>query len=151
SAEADQAALAQNSGDFAENCATMREVMLDSAKRLSPNFPNGNDTKLTSFAYLGDVETPDGLVRVVLCRSIITGMLSPRGQSWVAFFDANGHWLANESYIFNKPPLWCEGTKLFFYGTQNKEPEGNVLDFSDGIEQRKWMLEEAAGSWTPRS
>lgn len=63
--------------------------MLQASRKQDPNFPDGEHKKLTQFAYIGDVNTNGVKLHVVAARSVIPKMLSPRGQAWLAFYDAN--------------------------------------------------------------
>jgi hypothetical protein len=141
-----------NSGALATNphaISDIRETMLASARANDVWFPDGEGKVLTQFAYIGTVETQEGLIRVVSCRSIITGMLSPRGQSWLSFHADDGEFLASQ-LLFSGAPLWCEGSRIFFFGLQGSDAEGvggNALELADGIESARWVIERREGSW----
>ncbi|MCU1226625.1 MAG: hypothetical protein JWQ42_4718, partial [Edaphobacter sp.] len=73
------------------SCASrpdLRGHMLQAAEHTDRDFPDGTQRKLTQFAYIGDVTTSDGSIfRIVAARSVITGMLAPRGQAWLSVHD----------------------------------------------------------------
>jgi hypothetical protein len=124
--------------------------MLQSSKRLDPDFPDGSKTKLTQFAYIGDVNAGGVKLRVVTARSVITGMPAPRGQAWISFHDEQGRFIGEHWIDAGSPPLWCQGSRVYFFGMQtNGEERGNALDLVDGFDRRRYVTEPVAGSWTP--
>lgn len=129
----------------------MRSQMLQAAKQLDQDFPDGIQTKLTEFAYIGDVATSDGSkLRVAMARSIITGMLAPRGQAWLSFHDQHGRFVGEHKIDASSPALWCDGPRVYFFGMQtNGEERGNALDLHEGFARRKYVLAPAVGSWAP--
>src|SRR5689334_8559160 len=75
--------------------AANRETMLESARQRDPLFPDGITKKLTVFADIGQLKTTKGTYEVVDCRAVLTGMLAPRGQSWLSFHDQKGTWISS--------------------------------------------------------
>lgn len=127
----------------------IREAMLVSAKA-SNNFPGGKERVLTQFAYIGSVATQQGPVRVAACRSVLAGMLSPRGQAWLSFHAADGRWIGSAPYEASAPPLWCSGSRVYFFGMQGAgEQAGNALDLREGVEAYSYVVDPKPGSWTP--
>lgn len=117
--------------------------MLASAQASDPQFPDGMSVKLTSFAYFGTVQSPDGPIRVAYRTAVIAGMPAPRGLQELMYFDRDGRWLGNE-----KPgaePLWASGSLLMLRRGIPLEaqpvPEdlayGHVIDFSKGFASRE--------------
>lgn len=134
------------------SCAGAPEMrMLKEAKETDPQFPDGIKTKLTQFAYIGDLRTGDGeKLRVVAARSVILGMPSPRGQAWLSFHDYSGRFIGEHQIDAGSPPLWCDGSRVYFFGLQtNGDERGNALDPSKGYAARKYLLAPTVGSWTP--
>jgi hypothetical protein len=124
----------------------LREAMLASAKQHDANFPDGQSRTLTSFAYIGTVSSAEGPLRVAWCRSVISNMPAPRGQAWLSVHSPDGAWAKSIPCDASAPALWCEGSKVFFYGLQQQDTGGNVLDLKDGV--AKWEHEPRAGSWS---
>lgn len=130
----------------------IREVMLSSANANDRTFPEGKEVALTHFAYIGTVTTSLGLIRVVACRSVIANMPSPRGQAWLSFHSEDGTWISSRDYNVFAPPLWCEGSRVYFFGIQGAgEDSGNALDLQDGVDAARWVTEHRAGSLTNSS
>ena len=128
----------------------IRDRMLQASKQCDSNFPDGAQRKLTKFAYIGDVTSQGGTLRVVEARSIITGMLAPRGQMWLAFYDHRGHFIGDHIIDAESPALWCEGSRVYFYGLQTDGvQQGNALDLEGGFFHRRYMLVPEEGSWMP--
>lgn len=127
----------------------IREVMLASARTNDKRFPDGREVALTQFAYIGTVTTKDGLIRVVACRAVMTGMLSPRGQSWLSLHAKDGAFVSSQLW-FSGDPLWCEGSRIYFFGLQGSDEEGvgNALDLAAGVKAGRWVMEDREGSWT---
>jgi hypothetical protein len=129
--------------------ANLRDIMLKSARQHNRSFPDGNKTRLTVFADIGSIKTKNGTFEVVECRAVTSGMLAPRGQSWLSFHDENGIYVSS---IGTEPmirPLWCDGSKIYFFGLQGPGEGENVLDFANGLDHPEWKRESAEGSWTP--
>jgi len=127
-----------------------RTQMLRASRQSDPNFPDGTHRKLTQFAYIGDVAAKGVTLHVVAARSVITGMLAPRGQAWLSFYDVRGGFVGEHAINPGSPPLWCDGSRVYFFGLQtNGEQQGNALDLRDGFANRRYVLAPAEGSWTP--
>jgi hypothetical protein len=121
---------------------SVRDALLESARASYKDFPDGENTKLTRFAYLGSVKTAEGLIHVVDFSRVLTGMLAPRGYSAILFFDKNHKFLGFER--LDAKPLWCRDGVVFLAGrtTQQaqrsggKDNNGNAIDLSKGWENR---------------
>jgi hypothetical protein len=128
--------------------ADARELMLKAARSQDRHFPNEKDVKLTQFAYIGLVNAKGQSLYVINVRSVIPGMLAPRGNSWLDFFDNPNHLLGTA--LISGQPLWCEGSRIYFFGSQsNGDTEGNALEVADGIDNCKFVYIAAPGSWLP--
>jgi hypothetical protein len=134
-----------------------RSQMLRSARQSDADFPDGESIKLTSFAYIGSGETPDGEIRVVHERAVLTGMLAPRGRARILYFDRQNRFVDADRpwWLDQHPPLWTNGPRLFLSGAiheASKEGEpvllGNALDFSGGIANRSVVAMPAYASLT---
>ena len=126
----------------------LRERLLHSAQRADKAFPNGQDVVLTHFAYLGKVQTRDGVVYVVNQRAVLNNMPAPRGVNAVVFFNARLQWLGKLAYASNQP-LWCERGKVYLFGdldVPSDKGEGNVLDLSQGYRRLRIYHEKRYGS-----
>lgn len=116
----------------------------------------------TQFALIGSISTPNGKYKVAVQRIVTTGMLSPRGQSKLMLFDQKGTLAASYS-IINGLPLWCEGSRIYLWGSNglmtnvpvdarileiypNSAEGGNVIDFSKGLRQPVITREKKYGS-----
>jgi len=80
-------------------------------------------------------------------------MLSPRGQTFVLFYDDRFNLLKMKQYSSNIIPLWCEGSKIYFfgvvYGLGAKEDfveVGNVVEYKNGLDEGYLMFEYNYGS-----
>lgn len=139
---------------FACSCAhqqqpvNMREKMLRSSQIYDPHFPDETGEKLTYFAYIGKVHTNSGELHVAHVLSALTGMPSPRGQKWIAFYDEAGQYVGRQT-IHNAKPLWCEGSKVFLFGDDTADGEnfGNAWELADGFENRKIVIDKSYGSY----
>lgn len=139
----------ESRGSIAAFTPDIREVMLASASA-NDAFPDGKNLVLTHFAYIGTVATQHGPIRVVACRAVIPDMPSPRGQAWVSFHADDGKWLASHPHEPSAPPLWCSGSRIYFFGVQGAgEGSGNALDLQKGVHQRCYIVDPAPGSFTP--
>jgi len=126
----------------------LRERLLHSAQRADKEFPNGQDVVLTHFAYLGKVQTRDGVVYVVNQRAVLNDMPAPRGVNAVVFFNARFQWLGKLAYASSQP-LWCERGKVYLFGdldVPSDKGEGNVLDLSQGFRRLRIYHEKRYGS-----
>ena len=99
----------------------VRSLLLASAMAQDPDFPDGKDVQLTRFAYIGAVDTPDGPVHVVERLAVLTGMLAPRGQPHLDFYDKDYRLLASFWWPWGGP-LWCEGSKVYLFGSACEGP-----------------------------
>lgn len=139
-----------------------RAAMLASAGGRCPDFPDERSVKLTRFAHIGTIATPDGPIHVVWQDAVGTGMLAPRGSHAIQYFDHRYQWFATETGMavtnYQHPPLYAEGPYLYFFGAVGFrallgdvgwEPVGNALGFSDGFEARRLVYRECYCSWTP--
>ena len=128
----------------------MRERMLISATADYPDFPDNELVQLTQFAYIGDVQTSDGPLRVVLLRSVLTGMPSPRGKNAILFFSSDGSYVGRLGCTYPQFPIWCEGSLVYLWGYCNfgyEGGEGNAWDLSDGFGSARLIESPRYGSW----
>jgi hypothetical protein len=124
----------------------LRLRLLAEARRSDPDFPDGRWGKLTHFVHVGTLETSDGPISVVDRRAVLTGMLSPRGQNYITFFDRDEKYLGKIHYIEGQP-LWCEGGKLYLWGREDLGGAGgNVIDLTAGYRNPVVRSESAYGS-----
>lgn len=132
-----------------ETVSDVRAAMLRTA-RTTDEFPDERNEMLTQFADIGAVETKAGPIRVVSCRSVLTGMPAPRGNTWLQFFDSRNYPIARLPLDPKAPPLGCDGSKVFFFGVQSDgESAGNALELADGVHSMRLVFSERVGSWTP--
>lgn len=131
-------------------CATLpsaisgdvRTALLSAASDSDPRFPDGRDVILTHFSYVGELWTARG-ERIFIAdqRAVLAGMLAPRGQNRISFFDDRFQYLGSIAYVHSRP-LWCDGSKLYLFGDldgfpqlgQTYPPGGNVIDVSLGFD-----------------
>ena len=116
----------------------------------------------TQLALIGEIQTPDGSFLVAHQRLVITGMLSPRGLNNLLLFQKDGALVKRFTYVQGLP-LWCEGSKIYWWGTEghannietdtkfaeiwpDSAENGNVLDFSKGINKGYFTREKRYGS-----
>lgn len=126
----------------------VREVMLERARQQDSEFPDGMREDLTQFAYIGTVNTASGVMKVVSCRSVLTGMLAPRGKAWLAFFNGEHVFAGRITVDPSVPPLSCGGSRVYFYGSQSDgTTTGNALELASGIEHPRFLFAERIGSW----
>jgi hypothetical protein len=140
----------------------VRSLLLASAKAQDPDFPDGRNVQLTRFAYIGAMDTPEGPVHVVQRLAVLTGMLAPRGIPKLDFYDRNHRLLASLWWPGGEP-LWCEGSKVYLFGSacegpfpaddatralfeEDECPGGNVIDLSEGFRKAVLRLEKRYGS-----
>jgi hypothetical protein len=127
----------------------VRSALFESAKRSDPDFPDGHRVVLTHFSHVGQLVTASGdVVQVADRRSVIAGMLAPRGQNYVTFFDSHLRYLGKIEYVSSRP-LWCDGSRLYLFGDLDGFATGlagNVLDVSDGYERLTAYRVRAYGS-----
>lgn len=94
------------------------DIRLDlqkSAAKEDPHFPDGKTVLLTHFSIACQLETSGGPIYVVDQRAVVAGMLAPRGQNQISFFNWDLKFLASLRYVASRP-LWCEGAKVFLFG-----------------------------------
>lgn len=125
----------------------VRELLLESAKKSDPDFPDGKDVLLTHFSHVGHLVTSSGeRVDIVDRRAVLGGMLAPRGQNYITFFDGQHQYLGKLHYVSNSP-LWCDGSKLYLAGDIDLgELSGNVVDISNGYKDLTVYHSSAYGS-----
>jgi hypothetical protein len=112
----------------------VRAAMLASAKRSDPDFPDGHSLVLTHFSHIGQLVSSSGeLVYVADRRAVIAGMLAPRGQNYITFFDREFRYLGKIGYGASCP-LWCDGSRLYLFGDLDGggRLSGNVIDIAGG-------------------
>ena len=101
------------------------------------------------FAHVGRIDTPDGRFEVALEFVLLEGMLSAHGHKDILLFSSEGT-VAKRIYSTHNEPLWCEGSRICLDHPlgidiridpvilaacpEDGMPTGNVIDFSDGIE-----------------
>ena len=123
-----------------------REAFLSSAASSDPDFPDGISTKLTHFSHIGTVLTTSGPLNVTFLKQVILGMPSPRGASYLHFFDSDYRWVGKQTC--QTYPLWCEGGNIFMFGLDDWGGQsGNVWNLSDGFAHRTLVLKPAYGSY----
>lgn len=125
-----------------------RAVLLESSERDDSDHPHPPSRHLTHFGYLGSVVTADGPVHVVDRRGVLTGMLAPRGQNAIVFFDRHLRYVGRVGYADSRP-LWCEGSKVFLFGNLdgfNRPGFGNVIDLTAGFDSLRVYAESRYGS-----
>ena len=130
-------------------------MLLESAKKTEPDFPDGRDLVLTHFAEVGQLMTSGGdVIYVVEQHSVTAGALAPHGQQYIIFFDKHLRFLGEVGYR-ESYPLWCEGSRLYLFGDLQtsgfftkfeKYPPGNVIDVADGFENIKVYHTKVYGS-----
>lgn len=126
--------LATCFGCAAGGPTNMRERMLASAAANYSLFPDGENVVLTKFAYIGDVTTSTGLLRVVALRAAIRNMLSPRGQGAILLFNEQGNYVGRRASHYPAEPMRCEGSLVYLWGeTTVSGQKGNAWNFSDGL------------------
>ena len=100
------------------------------------------DVKITSFAYIGEITVNHQEYYVVDLRTVIKGMLSPRGNNYILIYD-NKSKLIGKVYYSLAIPLWCEGSRVYLWGAETREGMyGNVWDLKDGIKAGERKLIE---------
>src|SRR5204862_4038457 len=95
--------------------ADVRSALLASAKRSDPDFPDSHNLVLTHFSHVGQLVSSSGeVIYVADRRAVIAGMLAPRGQNYITFFDDQFRYLGKVGYALSRP-LWCEGSRLYLH------------------------------------
>ncbi len=135
--------------ELPENSIDVRELLLESAKKGDPGFPNGKEVLLTHFSHVGHLMTASGeRIHVVDRRAVLAGMLAPGGQNYITFFDGRHQFLGKIHYIGSRP-LWCDGSRLYLFGDLDGAPGeliGNVIDVSKGYSSLTAYHASAYGS-----
>ena len=115
--------------------ADVRALLLASAQRGDPDFPDGRNSVLTHFSHVGQLETSGGEVLFVADRrAVLAGMRAPRGQNFITFFDREFRYLGKIRYTESRP-LWCDGSQLYLFGELDGTGtglSGNVIDVARG-------------------
>src|SRR5262245_1305187 len=113
----------------------IRAALLASAEKSDPDFPDGRNSVLTHFSHVGQLVTTSGDVIYVADRSaVLAGMLAPRGQNFITFFDQQFRYLGKIRYTESRP-LWCDGSRLYLFGELDSLVNGlsgNVIDVARG-------------------
>ena len=124
----------------------IRDDLIEAVRRGDPDFPNGREVLLTHFSYVGRVNSVQGQIFVIDMRSVLSGMLSPRGLNYVVFVSDQLRFLGKVSYIDSRP-LWCDGSKVILFGgiTAN-QGSGNVIDLAQGYAELRVIREKIYGS-----
>jgi hypothetical protein len=127
----------------------IRASLLASAQTSDPDFPDGRNMVLTHFSHVGQLVSSKGKrIYVADRRAVIAGMLAPRGQNYVTFFDDQFGYLGKIRYIASRP-LWCDGSRLYLFGTLDDTAtnlSGNVIDVVDGFDHLRVYCTRAYGS-----
>ena len=135
-------------------CHVERQGRVDLRSALYENYRQteqgrAQGVKVTKFAHIGEIKADGRTYYVADLRTVIEGMMSPRGNNYIALFDADGR-LAEMIRYTLAFPLWCQGSRVYLWGAEGQEGAfGNAWDFEDGIEQGKRRLIEIPvyGSW----
>ena len=116
----------------------------------------------TLLAVIGEISIGQNSYTVCHQKLVIKGMPSPRGQSNLLLIDSKGK-LAAEYSIISGVPLWCEGARIYCFGTEmllqgiavdpkidemypNSANGGNVIDFAKGVKEPVITREKKYGS-----
>lgn len=127
------------------------DALYENALVSDPSFPREPSRALTQFAHIGTVESSEGPLKIVWCKSVTTGMAAPRGDSWLAVFDSRNHYVGSVRPLY-APPLWCEGPRVFLFGVHSDGSEfigdsGNVINFERGVGRRYFEYIPRYGSF----
>jgi hypothetical protein len=127
----------------------VRASLLAAAKKSDPGFPDGRNTVLTHFSHVGQLLSSNGeVIYVADRRAVIAGMLAPRGQNFVTFFDSQFHYLGKIGYVASRP-LWCDGSRLYLSGDLDGFAtgwSGNIIDVAGGFENLRAYNARVYGS-----
>jgi hypothetical protein len=127
----------------------VRAALLASAKKGDPDFPDGQRAILTHFSHVGQLATSSGeTIYVADRRAVAAGMLAPRGQNYITFFDGRFRYLGRLGYVASRP-LWCDGSRLYLFGDLDGFAtglSGNVIDVTGGYEHLRAYHVRAYGS-----
>jgi hypothetical protein len=110
----------------------------------------------TQLAHVGYIDTADGRFEVVVQTTVPAGATTPRdGDSELLLIDSQFQVAWRRAFSDGKP-AWCERGKIYWHGSTDilpidsglaaqfpagVTPQGNVLDFDDGID-RAFITEE---------
>lgn len=123
-----------------KSCSDVHKVLYDNY--VKENHDELQDVKITRFAHIGEITVNHQEYHVVDLRTVINGMLSPRGNNYILIYD-NKSKLIGKVYYSLAMPLWCEGSRVYLWDTETREGMyGNVWEFKDGIEEGKRKLIE---------
>jgi hypothetical protein len=131
----------------------VRTMLLESAKKSEPDFPDVRNSVLTYFAHVGELMTSrHEIIYVADQRAVTADALSPHGLNFIVFFDEHFQFLGRINYGSSRP-LWCDGGKLYLFGDLDGFPNsgknysrGNVIDVADGFENLKIYHAKVYGS-----
>jgi len=132
----------------------IRSALLEAARDGDPRFPDGKNVILTHFSHVGDLRTAHGKrIYVADQRAVLAGMLAPRGQNRISFFDERLVYLGSIGYVHSRP-LWCDRSKLYLFGDLDGFPQpgqeyptgGNVIDVSAGFDELRSYHASVYGS-----
>ena len=129
------------------SCNVKREEPVDVRRILYDTYQttemvNVDGVKITKFAHIGEITVNHQEYYVIDLRTVIKGMLSPRGNNFILIYDNKSKLIGKIHYI-SAMPLWCEGSRIYLWGAEIREGmEGNVWEFKDGIEEGKRTLIE---------
>jgi hypothetical protein len=127
----------------------VRAALLASAGKSDPDFPEGREMVLTHFSHVGQLVTSSGeIIYVGDRRAVIAGMLAPRGQNCITFFDSQFRYLGKIGYVASRP-LWCDGSRLYLFGELDGFAtglSGNVIDVADGYQHLRAYHANVYGS-----
>ncbi|MES2981216.1 MAG: hypothetical protein V4727_02795 [Verrucomicrobiota bacterium] len=127
----------------------VRSSLLTSARRDDPDFPDGKSMVLTHFSHVGQLESSRGeMVYVADRRAVISGMMAPRGQNYITFFDKDFRYLGKIRYGSSRP-LWCDASRLYLFGAldgSSADLSGNVIDIAGGYNHLVAYQRRAYGS-----
>lgn len=119
----------------------------DLRKLLYDDYVKTNSTdlegkKIVRFAHIGDIEVDGSIYHVVGLRTVLKGMLAPRGNHRILLYGSNLKFLEAVPYSLTTP-LWCEDSRVYLWGAAYLEGmSGNVWEFKDGIEEGERKLIE---------
>ncbi len=107
--------------------------------------------KQTQFAHIGELHIDDRVYHVATQRLVLEVMLAPRGlRHRLLIFDNDARLVSTYEYNFDSAePLWCHGSRVYLFGngsfmgiepgprlvlmaSEDEQPIGNVIDFSNG-------------------
>lgn len=138
------------------SCHVNKECSINVRSHLYDIYTKANseemkDIKITKFAYIGDITVNNQEYYVIDLRTVIKGMLSPRGINYILIYNDKMK-LIEKVYYSLEMPLWCEGSKIYLWGPVTQEGMcGNAWEFKDGFKEGKRKLIESPsyGSYVP--